>query len=106
MPRIEGPGTHKRRSRHSQGWEQRPECQLSGGPSHDSNQAGDRQPTRATLVGVSPAGEDSVRLWSWAPESVVIDLGQFGRKAAPAIIAQMLRRRPGAELFVHRGALV
>ena len=105
MARLEGSGAHKRRSRHSLGWEQRPECQLSGGRFDRSNNADDQQPSRATLVGVSPAGADSVRLWSWAPESVVIDLGQFSRKAAPAMIAQLLRARLGAELFVHRGAL-
>ena len=45
--------------------------------------AGDRQPnyteagSKATLVGVSPAGGDNVRVWTWAPESIVLPIGTF-----------------------------
>jgi hypothetical protein len=59
---------------------------------------------RATIVGISPVDHERVRLWSWAPESTVLELGVFGRRAVPVIVGRLLRGHPQAELFIARGA--
>lgn len=57
---------------------------------------------KARIVGISPVDADRVRLWSWAPESVVLELGTFGRNSIPTLVARLLRGHPNAELFIAR----
>lgn len=62
-------------------------------------------PGKATIVGVSPAGHDRVRVWSWAPDSIVLPLGTYSRSSLPTCLTALLRGRPRAELFIMPGAI-
>ena len=57
---------------------------------------------RATVLGVSPADNGQVAVWSWAPDSVVLDLGTFPKGSLASCLRALLQDRPRAEVFIPR----